>query len=88
MKSKSFSKRLIKTILWTIVITIVPIFLFFLAIDLYEQFIQNQTGNNALFWTYTFGLIALMVTLPLAIISFLLVVFFEWKDEDSKKENN
>ncbi|RQW23623.1 hypothetical protein EH196_00350 [Bacillus sp. C1-1] len=58
----------------------------FLAADIYDVYVLTKQGGNALFWTYVFGTMGLMITIPLATLSYLLVVFFEWKDGDIKKK--
>ncbi|KQL56896.1 hypothetical protein [Shouchella oshimensis] len=81
---KNFLRRLLKVLFWTVIFTIVPMYVVFLAADIYEVYVLTKQGGNALFWTYVFGTMGLMVTIPLATLSYLLVVFFEWKDGDKK----
>lgn len=77
---------LFKTILWTTIISVGSLFLIFLVEDLYYQIVENKVGNNALFWAFSFSPFVLAVTLPLAIISYLLIAFFEWKDKDKEED--
>ncbi len=72
---------------WTVIFTIVPMYVVFLATDIYDVYVLTKQGGNALFWTYVFGTMGLMVTIPLATLSYLLVVFFEWKDGDKKRKD-
>lgn len=68
------------------VISVGSLFLIFLVEDLYYQIVENKVGNNALFWTFSFSPFVLAVTLPLTIISYLLIAFFEWKDKDKEED--
>lgn len=83
---KKFLRKLLKVLFWTVIFTIVPMYVVFLAADIYDVYVLTKQGGNALFWTYVFGTMGLMVTIPLATLSYLLVVFFEWKDGDNKKQ--
>lgn len=76
-----FLRGFFKTIIWTSILTIAPIMLLTLAGDIYEYIVNNNTQFNGLFWAYPLSLMALLFTLPFALLVFIVNWFADRKKQ-------
>ncbi|WYP24803.1 hypothetical protein NSQ54_10680 [Alkalihalobacillus sp. FSL W8-0930] len=75
----SFLKGFTKTTIYTIILTILPIILMTLAVDVYHYVSSKNTQFNGLFWAYPFSIMALLFTLPLGLLVFIVNWFADRK---------
>lgn len=84
---KKFSKGLLKTIILTILLSIVPLLLIAFVVDTYFLIFGDANDYMGVFWIIVFTPFILAVTLPLAIVTHALIVFFERKDSKEKNKS-
>lgn len=68
----SFLKGFTKTTIYTVILTILPIILMTLAVDVYHYVSSKNTQFNGLFWGYPLSIMALLFTLPFALFVFII----------------
>ncbi|MFK3936710.1 hypothetical protein ACI2JA_04230 [Alkalihalobacillus sp. NPDC078783] len=68
----TFLKGFLKTTLWTITLTILPVMLITIGGDVYHYVISKNTQFHGLFWAYPLSLMILLFTLPFAIFVYMI----------------